>query len=173
MEERMQAVAALDKGSVQKASELADQAAMQLGEVDVTHAQAFTALWKLERHIAQGQTLVQSKAWTHPMLAMDEQLTLVLTLLLAMGMIFELPLVMALLASLGLVRARFLMKYQRHALVVCLIIAAIVTPTGDAVNLSLMAGPMVLCYELGVLAAWLIEKRRAAREQVVAAPTAS
>jgi sec-independent protein translocase protein TatC len=45
--------------------------------------------------------------------------------------------------------------------VVCLIIAAIVTPTGDPVNLSLMAGPMLLCYELGVLAVWLLERKKA------------
>jgi sec-independent protein translocase protein TatC len=43
---------------------------------------------------------------------------------------------------------------------VCLIVAAVITPTGDAVNLSLMAGPMLMCYELGVLLVWLIEKRR-------------
>jgi sec-independent protein translocase protein TatC len=42
-----------------------------------------------------------------------------------------------------------------------MILAAIITPTGDAVNLALMMVPMFLCYELGVLAAWVIEKRRA------------
>ena len=51
---------------------------------------------------------------------------------------------------------------------VCLILAALITPTGDAVNLALMAGPMLLCYELGVLAVWLIEKRRARREATTA-----
>ncbi len=71
---------------------------------------------------------------------------------------------MALLGLVGVVRAGFLMKYQRHAFVVCLIAAAILTPTGDVVNLSLMAGPMLLCYELGVLAVWLIERKRAKQE---------
>jgi sec-independent protein translocase protein TatC len=85
---------------------------------------------------------------------------LVLVLLLAFGLIFELPLVMALLSLVGLVKAKFLFKYQRHAFVICLIAAAIITPTGDAVNLSLMAGPMLACYELGVLLVWIIEKRR-------------
>jgi sec-independent protein translocase protein TatC len=37
----------------------------------------------------------------------------------------------------------------------------VITPTGDAVNLALMAGPMLACYELGVLLVWLVEKRRA------------
>ena len=57
-------------------------------------------------------------------------------------------------------QSKFLFKYQRHAFVLCLIAAAIITPTGDAVNLALMAGPMLLCYELGVLLVWLVEKRR-------------
>jgi sec-independent protein translocase protein TatC len=96
-----------------------------------------------------------------PVLMMDEQLGLVMALILAFGIIFELPLVMALLGVVGVIKASFLIKYQRHAFVVCLILAAILTPTGDVVNLSLMAGPMVLCYEMGVIAVWVIERRRA------------
>jgi sec-independent protein translocase protein TatC len=103
-------------------------------------------------------------AWTKPMLTMGEQLSLVLLLLLSFGIIFELPLVMALLGLVGVVKAGWLMKYQRHAFVVCLIAAAVLTPTGDVVNLSLMAGPMLLCYEMGVLAVWLIERRRTKQE---------
>jgi sec-independent protein translocase protein TatC len=102
------------------------------------------------------------------MLTMHEQLSLVLLLELAFGVIFELPLVMALLSLLGVVRASFLLKYQRHAFVVCLIAAAVLTPTGDAVNLALMVVPMFLCFELGVLAAWVIEKRRDRRTQQTA-----
>ena len=98
------------------------------------------------------------------MLTMEEQLSLVLLLLLSFGIIFELPLVMALLGVVGIVKASFLLRYQRHAFVVCLILAAVLTPTGDVVNLSLMAGPMLLCYEMGVLAVWLIERRRAKNE---------
>jgi sec-independent protein translocase protein TatC len=99
------------------------------------------------------------------MLSMSEQLTLVLVLELAFGVIFELPLVMAVLGLVGLVSSSFLFKYQRHAFVLCLIVAAIITPTGDAVNLALMAGPMLLCYELGVVLVWLVEKRRAKQQQ--------
>ena len=98
------------------------------------------------------------------MLTMREQLSLVLLLEIAFGIIFELPLIMALLSWLGLVKASFLAKYQRHAILLCVILAAVITPTGDAVNLSLMAVPMIVCYELGVLAAWLIEKKRGDRK---------
>jgi sec-independent protein translocase protein TatC len=94
-----------------------------------------------------------------PVLMMDEQLSLVMMLLIAFGIIFELPLVLTLLAMMGVVDHRFLSKYRRHAIVANVAIAAIVTPTGDPFNLALMAVPMLLCYELGVLGAWIFGKR--------------
>jgi sec-independent protein translocase protein TatC len=110
------------------------------------------------------------------MLSMKEQLSLVLMLEIAFGAIFELPLLMALLAMIGILKFRFVAKYQRHAILLCVIVAAIVTPTGDAVNLSLMAVPMIFCYEVGVLLVWIFERRRnerqAAEEKAGAAPTA-
>jgi sec-independent protein translocase protein TatC len=127
---------------------------------DPTAGTDMASLWQLERDLGVGRAAYESNTWTRPMLSMSEQLTLVLILILAFGLIFELPLVMAVLSLVGLVKASFLFKYQRHAFVVCLIVAAIITPTGDAVNLALMAGPMLACYELGVLLVWIIEKRR-------------
>ncbi|TMA23115.1 MAG: twin-arginine translocase subunit TatC [Deltaproteobacteria bacterium] len=94
-----------------------------------------------------------------PVLMMDEQLGLVMMLLLAFGIVFELPLILTLLAMIGVVDWKFLSKYRRHAIVVNVIIAAIVTPTGDPFNLALMALPMLLCYELGVLGAWIFGKK--------------
>jgi len=55
-------------------------------------------------------------------------------------------------------------RYQRHALLACVVLAALLTPTGDAINLAMMAVPMVLCFEIGVLLVWVFERRRAARE---------
>jgi sec-independent protein translocase protein TatC len=63
----------------------------------------------------------------------------------------------------GIVDHKFLGKYRRHAIVVNTIIAAIITPTGDPFNLALMAVPMMLCYELGVLGSWLFRKKDPAR----------
>ena len=94
-----------------------------------------------------------------PVLMMDAQLSLVMTLLLAFGIIFELPLVLTFLAMIGIEDHKFLGKYRRHAIVLNVIIAAIVTPTGDPVNLALMAIPMVLCYELGVIGARIFGKK--------------
>src|SRR5437764_14840594 len=134
------------------ARDLTDQAAALLAGVAQTDAEEFKNLWSLEKNIAYGNARSQEITWTRPMLSMTEQLTLVLVLLLAFGVIFELPVVMALLGMVGIVKSKWLFKYQRHAFIVCLILAAIITPTGDPVNLSLMAGPMIACYELGVLA---------------------
>jgi sec-independent protein translocase protein TatC len=94
-----------------------------------------------------------------PVLMMDDQLGLVMMLLLAFGIVFELPLILTLLAMLGIVDHKFLSKWRRHAIVVNVIIAAVVTPTGDPFNLALMALPMLLCYELGILGAWIFGKK--------------
>jgi sec-independent protein translocase protein TatC len=161
LEKRMEAVDAFESGSLGKASESLEQSASLLAGAAGSQGSAVTRLWKMQKTLAAGQSSLAQEAWTRPLLTMSEQLSLVLMLLLALGVVFELPLVMALLAALGLVKAKFLMKYQRHAIVVCLILAAVITPTGDPINMSILAGPMLLCYEVGVLAAWLIERRRA------------
>lgn len=96
-----------------------------------------------------------------PVLMMDDQLGLVMMLLIAFGIIFEMPLILTFLAMVGFVDYKFLSKYRRHAIVVNTIIAAIVTPTGDPFNLALMAVPMMLCYELGILGAWIFRKKDA------------
>jgi sec-independent protein translocase protein TatC len=95
-----------------------------------------------------------------PMLMMDDQLGLVMMLVLAFGIIFEMPLILTFLGMLGIVDYKFLAKYRRHAIVVNTIIAAMVTPTGDPFNLALMAVPMILCYELGILGAWFFGKKK-------------
>jgi sec-independent protein translocase protein TatC len=173
LDERQKASELSEKGDLGGASKSLDDAAVALGGVGGMQPAAMRDLWNLEGQLARAKVVYEAKNWTRPMLTMSEQLSLVLLLLLAFGIIFELPLVMAILSLIGLVKARFLMKYQRHAFIVCLILAAVITPTGDAVNLALMTGPMVLCYELGVLAAWIIEKRRARQTATTALTTTS
>ena len=70
---------------------------------------------------------------------------------LCMGAAFELPLVAWLLSLLGLVNKAFLRKYRRHAIVVIVILAAVITPTGDPFTLSVVAIPLYLLYELSIL----------------------
>ncbi|QRK13155.1 twin-arginine translocase subunit TatC [Archangium violaceum] len=164
VEKRAEAVEAYAKEDYGAAAKAMDEAASLLAGVAPTRAEEMAGLWRLEKELALGKARYVAHAWTKPMLTMNEQLSLVLLLILSFGVIFELPLVMAVLGLVGIVKAGWLMKYQRHAFVVCLILAAVLTPTGDVVNLSLMAGPMLLCYEMGVVAVWMIERRRAKQE---------
>ena len=72
-------------------------------------------------------------------------------LILCMGLAFELPLVTWLLSLLGVVNKSFLRKYRRHAVVIIVIAAAIITPTGDPFTLSVVAIPLYLLYEMSIL----------------------
>lgn len=160
VEKRVEAVTAYSRQDYTAAGAAMEEAAGLLGGVAPTRSEELNGLWRLEKELAAGLARHEAARWTRPMLTMHEQLSLVLLLILAFGIIFELPLVMALLGVVGVVQSKWLFKYQRHAFVVCLIAAALITPTGDVVNLSLMAGPMLLCYELGVLLVWMVERRR-------------
>jgi sec-independent protein translocase protein TatC len=97
-----------------------------------------------------------------PLLTMREQLTLVLAMMLGFGIVFEIPVIIAFLAMIGLVTPEFLSKYRRHAIIVNVILAAIITPTGDPFNLAIMAVPMIVFYEVGILVARVVGKKKAA-----------
>jgi len=96
-----------------------------------------------------------------PILTMKEQLSLVLAMMLGFGVVFEIPVIVAFLSMVGLVTPEFLAKYRRHAVIVNVLLAALITPTGDPFNLALMALPMVLFYEVGIVAARLLGKKKA------------
>jgi len=83
-------------------------------------------------------------------------------MLLGFGVIFAVPVVIAFLAIVGLVSWRWLAKYRRHAIVLNVVLAAIITPTGDPFNLALLAVPMILFYEVGIVLARVLGKRPAA-----------
>lgn len=72
-------------------------------------------------------------------------------MVLCMGLTFELPLVTWLLSLLGIVHKSLLRKYRRHALVVIVIVAAVITPTGDPFTLTVVSVPLYLLYELSIL----------------------
>ncbi len=80
-------------------------------------------------------------------------------LLLINGIVFELPIIIYVLAYLNVTNARQLANYRRYALVIVVIIAAFITPTGDPVNLLLLALPMYLLYEVGIILARFVPKR--------------
>jgi sec-independent protein translocase protein TatC len=100
-----------------------------------------------------------------PFLSASEYLSFFLTTSVAFGLVFELPLVLIFLALVGVVRAEMLRRARPYAVVAIVVVAAFITPTTDAITLFFMAGPMVLFYELSILAARLIERSRRRRQQ--------
>ena len=70
---------------------------------------------------------------------------------LVMGIIFEIPILSWLLGRLGILHREHMQQYRRHAIVVILVIAAIITPTSDAITLSIVSLPMYFLYELSIL----------------------
>jgi sec-independent protein translocase protein TatC len=94
-----------------------------------------------------------------PMIAADRYYSFLLTILLGLGLMFELPVLLVLLAKLGIVSSRFLFRHFRHAILVIVLVSAVITPTSDLVNLALFAVPTTALYLLGALGARLVEPR--------------
>jgi len=95
-----------------------------------------------------------------PLIRISNIINLMIRLLFWMGLAFETPLVMYLLASLGIVSARGLSRFRRYWVVVAFILAAIITPTVDPVNQALVAGPLLVLYEVGILLARIAGRSR-------------
>lgn len=91
-----------------------------------------------------------------------------LTVILGLGLMFELPIVILLLSIMGVATPQFLLRYFRHAVVIIFIVAAIITPTPDIVNLCLFAVPALFLYLLGVAAAFVVQRIRAKKAAAVA-----
>ena len=98
-----------------------------------------------------------------PTLMMSEYFGLVWRLLLAFGLVFELPLLICFLAMAGLVTHRTLWKWNPYFVVVSFIISAVLTPP-DVITQVFMAGPLIALYNLSIAFAWLFARRRAKRQ---------
>lgn len=98
-----------------------------------------------------------------PMITAGQYFDFAVSMALAFGICFELPIVILGLAAVGVVTPRFLNKYRRHAIVICVIIGAFLTP-GDLVWTTIaMAVPLYLLYELSVALSYVVERRRKRR----------
>ncbi|MBI5493195.1 MAG: twin-arginine translocase subunit TatC [Deltaproteobacteria bacterium] len=95
-----------------------------------------------------------------PILSMSAYFSMATKLLLAFGVIFQLPLLMLVLARIGLVTAGKLLGWWRYAIVGILVVSAVLTPTPDIFNQLLMAGPLTLLYAVGVIVAKIFGKKK-------------
>ncbi len=91
--------------------------------------------------------------------AVSEYFSLSIRLLIAFGVIFEMPILMVFLAKVGVVNVAFLNRNRKYAFLINFIVAAILTPTPDIVNQLMMAGPLIILYEISVVAVWLFGRR--------------
>ncbi len=104
-------------------------------------------------------TFGQEKGWK-PMLTVSSYTDFVIKFTLAFGLVFELPVVITILSLIGVVTPQFLSKNRKYAVLVNFIIAAVLTPTPDMINQTLMAGPLCILYEVGIICARLATRRR-------------
>jgi sec-independent protein translocase protein TatC len=86
--------------------------------------------------------------------------SLYMKMLVAFGLVFQMPPVVLFLARMGMVTSRFLIRNFKYAVLIIFIAAAILTPDGSPVTQSVMAGPMILLYLLSIALAWLFGKKR-------------
>lgn len=94
-----------------------------------------------------------------PMLSVGLYVDFLLKFLLAFGFVFELPILIVLTTRMGLITTETLRKYRKLAIVLAFVAAAIITPTPDAFNQTLMAVPMIILYEIGIWVSVLMNKR--------------
>jgi sec-independent protein translocase protein TatC len=87
---------------------------------------------------------------------------------LAFGIVFEVPIAILALTALGLITPQFLSKYRRHAVIICIVTAALITPGADPYSLFALAVPLYVLFEVSVFVAQFAyrrrEKRRARRD---------
>ena len=102
-----------------------------------------------------------------PLIRISNFVNLMVRLLFWMGVAFETPLIMYMLAQLGIVSAQRLSRFRRYWVVIAFILAAIITPTFDPVNQALVAGPLLVLYEIGVLLARLAGRSRREAETAI------
>ena len=94
------------------------------------------------------------------LLKASDYLDFIMIVMLAMGVIFQMPAISYVLARIGLITAGLLVRIWKISLVVILIVAAVVSPTGDIPNMMLFAAPMILLYIVSIFIAWFFGKKR-------------
>lgn len=92
-----------------------------------------------------GSTIIENK------ISADEYMSFVLSLVLASGLVFELPMLSFFLSKIGILKPSFMRKYRRHAIVIILLIAGIVTPGPDITSQVLLGVPLLGLYELSII----------------------
>ena len=105
-----------------------------------------------------------------PTIKIGNYISIIARLLVGIGAVFETPVIILFLARLGIVTPKMLASKRRHAIVFAFVLAAIITPTFDPVNQSLVALPLIALYEMSIWLAKLVQRREARKVTPVASP---
>jgi sec-independent protein translocase protein TatC len=103
-----------------------------------------------------------SSDFLKPMISFREYLSLILKFLLSFGLCFEMPVFIFFLAKVGIVNAKMLSKQRRYAILIIFIVAAILTPSPDALSQIIMAIPLIFLYEISIFVAKFAGRKKAA-----------
>lgn len=95
-----------------------------------------------------------------PLVTVGEYTDLFLTIIVGLGIVFEMPILVFFLSLMGVISPRWMWNNLRYSILVIFIIAAIVTPTTDIMNMCVFAAPMVVLYVLSIFVSWLVHPSR-------------
>ena len=116
------------------------------------HTIAFPSMWRFFASYAiEGLTFMP---------ALDIVFSFYVKVVLGLGLVFQMPIMVFFLARVGVVTPRFMIKNFRYAALIIVVVAAIITPTSDPVNLAVFAAPMFVLYAISIGVAWLFGKKR-------------
>ena len=96
---------------------------------------------------------------------LEDTFSLYTKMLIGMGVVFQMPTVVYFLAKMKLVTARFLWQHGKYAILIAYVIAAVVTPTGDPMNQTIFAAPMIVLYFLSIIIAFIVNPRSREKER--------
>ena len=116
---------------------------------------------------------VQQKFDLTPVLMMGEYFSLVWKLLLAFGVVFELPLLLLAFSLIGVVSYKTLWRFNRYFIIIAFVLAALLTPGPDVISQVLMAVPLIVFYNLSILLSFLFFRRRERRKAAAEAAAAA
>jgi sec-independent protein translocase protein TatC len=93
-------------------------------------------------------------------ISLDSYISTITFLTFASGIVFELPIVIYFLSKIGIVTPQFMRTYRKHAIVIILIIAAIITPSPDVTSQILVAIPLYVLYEISIFVSVMVVKKQ-------------
>lgn len=121
------------------------------------HEVAFPSMWQFFASYGRGGALEY-------MPTLDDTFTFYARTVLGLGLVFQMPMVVFFLARFGVVTAGFMLRHFKYAVLGIIVIAAVITPSGDPVNLAVWSAPMLALYVLSIGVAWVFGKKRPTAE---------